>query len=54
MLGVIEDQIHGVPRLRGQGPEQFLHLLLQRGFGVPALDQEEVIEVGPVGRWASR
>jgi hypothetical protein len=50
MLGIIEDQIHGVPRLRGQGPEQFLRLLLQRGFGVPALHQEEVVDAGPVGR----
>jgi acetolactate synthase regulatory subunit len=48
MLGIIEDQIHGVPRLRDQGLEQFLRLLLQRGFGVRALQQKEVIEAGPV------
>jgi hypothetical protein len=48
LRGIIAHQLHGVSRLRGQGLEPLLCLLLQRGLGIPALSQEEVLEPGPM------
>jgi len=48
LLGIVEKQIHGVPRPGGQSPEQLPCLLAQGRCGVPALHQEDVVEAGPV------
>ncbi len=50
MRGIIEKQLPRVSRRWGQGPEPFLRLRPQCGFGVSALHQEEVMEAGPVVR----
>jgi hypothetical protein len=49
LLGIVEEQRHGVPRPGGQSPAPLLRLLPPGHFGVPALDQEDVGEAGPVG-----
>src|SRR5882724_13534099 len=48
MLSIIEEQIPGGSRRRGQGPKPLRCLLRSRGFGVPTLHHEEGVEPAPV------
>jgi hypothetical protein len=50
VLGIIKDQVDGLPLAGMEGAHQGLGLLAERHLGVPPLNQEEVIEAGPVGR----
>jgi hypothetical protein len=48
LLGIVAEQIHGVPRPGGQSPEPLPRLLAPGRCGVPALHQEDVVAAGPV------
>jgi hypothetical protein len=50
VLGIIDAQRDGLPRLRVQSPEPRLGLLAEDLLGVPPFDQEEVMDMRPVGR----
>ena len=48
MLSIIEEQIPGGSRRRGQGPKPLRRLLRSRDFWVPTLHHEEGVEPAPV------
>jgi hypothetical protein len=50
LLGIIEDEIDRLLALRMQDPEKLLGLLPEDRFGVPACNQEEIVEARPVMR----
>jgi hypothetical protein len=45
LLGVINDQVNGLPLAQSVGAEQFPSLLAEGGLGIPPLDQKEVAHV---------
>jgi hypothetical protein len=49
-LGIIKDQVDGFSLAGMGGSQQCLGLLAECRLGVPPLNQEEVVEAGPVGR----
>jgi hypothetical protein len=47
-LGVIHEHVEGLPLGGMEGAQHFLGLLAEDRFGVPALDQEAIVDAGPV------
>ena len=50
LLRVVNDQVESFSRARTEGAQQCLGLLAEGCLGLPVLDQEEVVEAGPVAR----